>query len=112
MRIIYDSDSRLRNLLVIEAYSVRTDFFIEDISLEGTIPKEGEVVDNICSANSAKDSSNANVTINTDFDLILEERNGSYESYDFDDISFIGNSSEELEISSHIQNHITAKQIH
>ena len=48
-----------------------------------------------CSANTAQDVSNAEVALNTDFDLILAERNGSYESYDFDEVSFTGNSSEE-----------------
>ena len=95
LRIKYNSNSRLRNLQTIEAYSSRTDCFIVDTSLEGITPKEGEVVDYSCSAYTVQDASNAEVSINTDFDLILAERNGTYESYDFEEVSFTGNSSEE-----------------
>ena len=95
LRITYNSVSGLRNLQTVEAYSSRTDCFIFDTSKEGNISSEGEVVDYNCSANTAQDVSNAEVALNTDFDLILAERNGSYESYDFDEVSFTGNSSEE-----------------
>ena len=95
LRITYSSVSTLRNLVAAEAYSARTDCFIVDTSLEGNITSEGEVVDYSCSANKEEDASIAEVELNTDFDLILAERNGSYESYDFDNVSFTGNSSEE-----------------
>jgi len=63
--------------------------------LSGTIQTEGVAVDYGCSAFASQDATNANVAINSDFNLVLGDREGNAETYDFNEVSFISTSSEE-----------------
>lgn len=95
LRIAYNS--RLRNL---EEDSVPSYCLIKDKSLVGVTPSDDspQNVDYDCNATALQDKPIGNVTLNTDIDMQLSKvENGKevYESLDFKEINFNGNSSEE-----------------
>ena len=105
LRITYNS--RLRNLADTQADSVRTDCEIDDddpskdgAELSSTI---GATVNYKCEANATGDATNAQIAINTDFDMVLKDKNGTVETIGFDKINFNGNSASEAE---NIQNSV------
>ena len=105
LRITYNS--RLRNLADTQADSVRTDCEIDDADpskdgaeLSSTI---GATVNYKCEANATGDATNAQIAINTDFDMVLKDKNGTVETIGFDKINFNGNSASEAE---NIQNSV------
>ena len=105
LRITYNS--RLRNLADTQADSVRTDCEINDddpskdgAELSSTI---GATVNYKCEANATGDATNAQIAINTDFDMVLKDKNGTVETIGFDKINFNGNSASEAE---NIQNSV------
>ena len=103
LRITYNS--RLRNLADIQADSVRTDCEIDDESQDGKelSSTNGATVNYKCEANATGDATNAQIAINTDFDMILKDKNGTVETIGFDKINFNGNSASEAE---NIQNSV------
>ena len=105
LRIIYNS--RLRNLADTQADSVRTDCEIDDDepSKDGAelSSTNGATVNYKCEANATGDATNAQIAINTDFDMILKDKNGTVETIGFDKINFNGNSASEAE---NIQNSV------
>ena len=103
LRIIYNS--RLRNLADTQADSVRTDCEIDDPSQDGTelSSTNSATVNYKCEANATGDATNAQIAINTDFDMILKDKNGTVETIGFDKINFNGNSASEAE---NIQNSV------
>ena len=103
MRITYNS--RLRNLADTQADSVRTDCEIDDPSKDGTelSSTNGATVNYKCEANATGDATNAQIAINTDFDMVLKDKNGTVETIGFDKINFNGNSASEAE---NIQNSV------
>lgn len=80
-----------------EAESVRTECSLKDPSLEGNPTDGGEKVDYNCNAETDKitDVSKANISLNTDVDMLLEDRDGKQEPVDFINVNFKGNSSVE-----------------
>ena len=105
LRITYNS--RLRNLADTQADSVRTDCEIDDddpakdgAELSST---NGATVNYKCEANATGDATNAQIAINTDFDMVLKDKNGTVETIGFDKINFNGNSASEAE---NIQNSV------
>ena len=105
LRITYNS--RLRNLADTQADSVRTDCEIDDDdpSKDGAelSSTNGATVNYKCEANATGDATNAQIAINTDFDMILKDKNGTVETIGFDKINFNGNSASEAE---NIQNSV------
>ena len=105
LRITYNS--RLRNLADTQADSVRTDCEIndDDPSKDGTelSSTNGATVNYKCEANATGDATNAQIAINTDFDMVLKDKNGTVETIGFDKINFNGNSASEAE---NIQNSV------
>ena len=105
LRITYNS--RLRNLADIQADSVRTDCEIDDDdpSKDGAelSSTNGATVNYKCEANATGDATNAQIAINTDFDMVLKDKNGTVETIGFDKINFNGNSASEAE---NIQNSV------
>ena len=105
LRITYNS--RLRNLADTQADSVRTDCEIDDDdpSKDGTelSSTTGATVNYKCEANATGDATNAQIAINTDFDMVLKDKNGTVETIGFDKINFNGNSASEAE---NIQNSV------
>ena len=103
LRITYNS--RLRNLADTQADSVRTDCEIDDPSKDGTelSSTNGATVNYKCEANATGDANNAQIAINTDFDMVLKDKNGTVETIGFDKINFNGNSASEAE---NIQNSV------
>ena len=105
LRITYNS--RLRNLADTQADSVRTDCEIndDDPSKDGAelSSTNGATVNYKCEANATGDATNAQIAINTDFDMILKDKNGTVETIGFDKINFNGNSASEAE---NIQNSV------
>ena len=105
LRITYNS--RLRNLADTQADSVRTDCEIDDDdpSKDGAeLPStNGATVNYKCEANATGDATNAQIAINTDFDMVLKDKNGTVETIGFDKINFNGNSASEAE---NIQNSV------
>ena len=95
LRISYSS--RLRNLA---EDSVPSYCKIKNESLVGTIPPEDNPanVDYDCNATALQDGTIANVTLNTDIDMqVSKVQDGKevYESLDFSEVNFNGNSSQE-----------------
>ena len=105
LRITYNS--RLRNLADTQADSVRTDCEIDDDdpSKDGAelSSTNGATVNYKCEANATGDATNAQIAINTDFDMVLKDKNGTVETIGFDKINFNGNSASEAE---NIQNSV------
>ena len=103
LRITYNS--RLRNLADTQADSVRTDCEIDDPSKDGAelSSTNGATVNYKCEANATGDATNAQIAINTDFDMVLKDKNGTVETIGFDKINFNGNSASEAE---NIQNSV------
>ena len=93
LRIKYNS--RLRNLQIGTADSLRSDCIITNEKLYGTTNSDGISVNYHCTANPTRTDSISNVQLNTDFNLVLAEKNGSVETLDFNSVSFNGNSSKE-----------------
>ena len=95
LRISYSS--RLRNLA---EDSVPSYCKIKNESLVGTIPPEDNPanVDYDCNATALQDGTIANVTLNTDIDMqVSKVQDGKevYDSLDFKEVNFNGNSSQE-----------------
>lgn len=95
LRISYNS--RLRNLAEDSVPSYCT---IKNKSLVGTIPPEDNPsnVDYDCNATALQDGTIGNVTLNTDIDMqVSKVQDGKevYESLDFSEVNFNGNSSQE-----------------
>ena len=105
LRITYNS--RLRNLADTQADSVRTDCEIDDDdpSKDGAelSSTNGATVNYKCAAHATGDATNAQIAINTDFDMVLKDKNGTVETIGFDKINFNGNSASEAE---NIQNSV------
>ena len=106
LRITYNS--RLRNLADTQADSVRTDCEIDDDDpskdgAELSSTNGGATVNYKCEANATGDATNAQIAINTDFDMVLKDKNGTVETIGFDKINFNGNSASEAE---NIQNSV------
>ena len=77
LRVTYAS--RLRNLQEAQAESVRTDCIIgSDLSGESA-DSTGKNVNYKCEATTTNDPSNAKIELNTDFDMILVDKNGNVE---------------------------------
>ena len=96
MRLRITYSSRLRSLQTGDADSVRTDCVIGDEDLAGDTAT-GNNVRYSCEANTSKNAANAKVQLNTDFDLVLADKQGRTESLSFDKISFNGNTTEEAQ---------------
>ena len=94
-RIRINYNSRLRNLQIGTADSLRTDCIIANESLYGTNDSDGINANYLCSANPTTNGSISKVQLNTDFDLALAGKNGAVETFNFDLVSFTGTSSEE-----------------
>ena len=79
-----------------EAESVPTLCNITNPLLAGQIEAGGKNVNYNCLAETDKiDATNANITLNTDVDMKLMNKNGTNETVSFDEVNFKGNSSEQ-----------------
>ena len=78
-----------------KAESVPTTCNLKNTTLADTEHKDGQKVDYDCSAPTKNiDATKANISLNTDVDMILEDKNGK-QTLDFNEINFKGNSSQE-----------------
>ena len=96
LRVTYPSSS-LRNLQSEMADSLRTECKIndDDTSLAGNTAT-GNNINYGCEATASQNAENANITLNTDYDLVFVDKNGDiYENVGFGEISLNGNASEE-----------------
>ena len=96
LRVTYAS--RLRNLQEAQAESVRTDCIIgSDLSGESA-DSTGKNVNYKCEATTTNDPSNAKIELNTDFDMILVDKNGNVEDpVNFNDVNFDEKAAEEAQ---------------
>ena len=97
LRVTYAS--RLRNLQEAQAESVRTDCIIGDNNLSGeSADSTGKNVNYKCEATTTNDPSNAKIELNTDFDMILVDKNGNVEDpVNFNDVNFDEKAAEEAQ---------------
>ena len=92
LRVTYPT--RLRNLQSGLADSLRTECIITDDALAGETATGN--FNYKCEATASQNAENANVTLNTDYDLIFYDKNGNFqEKVGFDQISMNGNASDE-----------------
>ena len=99
LRITYNS--RLRNLQEETAESVRVDCALSDESLAGIDGISGKLVNFQCESQAARNPNNANIQLNTDVNLVFVNSDGTTETIAFDNVNFVGKSSEE---AKNIQN--------
>jgi hypothetical protein len=86
LRVTYNSDSET-------ADSLRTNCIVEGFALQekaGKEAKEGEIFNYYCTANVTQDINNAFIQLNTDPNLVLSNKSGEYEIFDFYEVNFIG----------------------
>jgi hypothetical protein len=85
---------RNRNLEEEQAESVPSTCEIKDLSLVDTIDETGNKIDYDCEA-TTKDlnASQANITLNTDVPMTLEDKDGKDTTLSFENVNFKGNSS-------------------
>ena len=99
LRITYNS--RLRNLQEETAESVRVDCALSDESLAGIDGISGRLINFQCESQAARNPNNANIQLNTDVNLVFVNSDGTTETIAFDNVNFVGKSSEE---AKNIQN--------
>ena len=79
-----------------EAETVPTLCNLTDPSLAGQMADGGKKVDYNCRAETEKiNATIANITLNTDVDMRVVNKNGTTETVNFDEVNFKGNSSEQ-----------------
>ena len=93
LRINYSS--RIRDLQVGTADSLRSDCIIANEDLYGTTNSDGISVNYYCTANPTRNDRISKVQLNIDFNLVLAEKNGTVETLNFNSVSFDGIASEE-----------------
>ena len=93
LRVTYPT--RLRNLQSGLADSLRTECIIANDTLAGE-KATGNNVNYNCKATASQNAENANITLNTDYDLVFYDKNGNLQKkVGFDQISMNGNASDE-----------------
>ena len=92
LRIAYASGSSLRYL---DEDSVLSTCTIQDDSLVGRILNSPANFDYNCEATAIQDKTIAKVSLNTDFDMQLSKLNDQFDTLNFNEINFNGNSGEE-----------------
>ena len=95
LRVTYGS--RLRNLQTQMADSLRTDCVISDNSYGQSVDSTGKNVNYNCNANATQDASNAKIELNTDFDMVLADKNGNTEVLSFSEVNFDEKAAEEAQ---------------
>ena len=95
LRVTYGS--RLRNLEDQMADSLRTNCIISDKSYGQSVGTEGKNVNYNCNANATKDASNAKIELNTDFDMVLADKDGNTEVLSFSEVNFDEKAAEEAQ---------------
>jgi hypothetical protein len=80
-----------------EADSVRTTCSLKATQLAGKIKTDGKTVDYDCTATASQDLTNAkaNITLNTDVNMVTVDENGTATSVDFSTVNFNANTTNE-----------------